>query len=232
MTESQLCSTLRLQWQRALRLCLSGVLLLPLLALTGCFSTNLYLATSYNESSASPTQVYVLSNGDLAIECQVEIGYRSITRELRYIVVSHDEMAQRIAAVKKPLGPKELPHIYLPTDTPCRYVTLADHKAGEAATDPALLTGAADPIPLHAENKEITDIVYEFGSLKAIIERKGLLREEADHSSRSAGGNLLFALGIVPAAALDVVTSPIQLVVAVVYYIKLDHQFNLQPVGL
>jgi len=94
------------------------------------------------------------------------------------------------------------------------------------------MNGAAPAIELHPKNTDVTQIRYEYGSLQALIERKGLLREEIDHSTRSTGGYALFALGIVPAVVVDVVTSPVQLVVAIVYYAKTKEQFNLQPVGL
>lgn len=204
---------------------------LPLLG-GGCVSANLYLATEHLESSASPRRAYVLGDGALAIECEVEIGYRSVSREMRYIVVAGDEIARRVHRAQGKLRPGEPLKIYLGTDTPSRYVTTGAARSGLAEPQPALLDGATTPIELHPKDKDLPEISYEYGSSSALIERKGLLREEIDHSTRSPGGYALFALGILPALALDVVTSPVQLGVAIVYYAKTKDQFNLQPVGL
>ncbi len=210
----------------------NAVLLATLLLAGGCVSTNLYLATEHLESSASPKNVYVLADGSMAIECEVEIGYRSITRETRYIVVEHDWIRRRFERAGQSLKPGQMPRIYLGSDTPSRYVTTNKNRSGLAEPVPDLLVGASPPIDLHPNNQFLTEVVYKYGVVRGIIERKGLLRDDIDHSTRSAGGYALFTLGIVPAVAVDVVTSPVQLVVAIVYYASLKEQYNLQPVGL
>ena len=208
------------------------VMLLLVGTASGCISTNLYLATSQRESNATPVSAYVLADGALAIECRVDIGYRTITRETRYLVIAHHEITRRITNAQDKAGPRGLAHIYLSTDTPYRYVTLSHNSSGQAEPMPDLLANAGPPIPLRPADRDVPEIMYYYGSLAAVIERKGLLREESDHSTRSAGGNVVFALAILPAVAADIVTSPIQLGVAIAYYVSVKRDFNLQPVGL
>ncbi len=217
---------------KLLALITNAILLSTLLLAGGCVSTNLYLATEHMESAASPKKLYVLADGSMAIECEVEIGYRSITQEKRYIVVEHEYIHQRLENAGKSLKPGQTPRIYLGSDTPSRYVTTGQDRSGLAEPQSDLLVGALPPIELHPKDKFLDEIVYEYGSIRGIIERKGLLRDETDHSTRTAGGYAVFALGILPAVAVDVVTSPIQLAWAVVYYASLKEQYNLQPVGL
>ncbi len=204
----------------SLRLCVSVFASSFLLLLSGCFTIGLADKTTTEEVERPPEAAYISPRGDLILQSTMEIA----PAERRYIIVSEKTLADAIAK-RKSRNKEELPKVTLSIETEHRYVTDDPKSKSFVTKDLHVLDGVSPPIPLTKNGKLRETIPYDWQNEHAELEVKGLLLGTI-HFGRTPGQKAAFAAGLLPCVALDIVTSPVQLVVGAVILIDLNSNYG------